>query len=572
MRLLFGLLLISMLPAGSYSQAGSPSGNPAPAENPSGQKQPQTVLRANTRLVVLDVVATDSKGALVTDLKDTDFAVLEDGRPQRLGSFAFQSPGSLTRTAAAQLPQNVVTNVPNNRSTSLNIILLDRINGESRNRVYAQDRLVKFLETGAAIQPTAVFILDKRLFMVHDFTSDTRALKDALNSVRPSSGASRVLGVDVAASPYATIGDFHTDEHSIEITLGALKLLAKTLAGYPGRKNLIWVSEAFPVSLMIEGVPRGSSTNTTLSARAALPTVQDGGASAALAGNPPDQQEMMQGQMQSGSPQNIGPGRGHSYAEELARIADALMDAHVALYPIDAAGMGQANRIAAQSNMRDMADRTGGRAFYNRNDIEVGIGSSIDDGSTYYALSYYPDNRVWDGQFRRIEVKTIRPGVTLRYRMGYYALDPEASARKDSAELNQEFAHAMTIDAPPFAGLRFQASVVPATDKSQKVTVNFAIDPHTITFEEKGDGLQHVAVSCSVAAYSDKGSPVKGFKEDVTTMSGALKPEEYQRMMQGTFPCRRIFELKPGTYVLRLGAVDRNSRALGTATSTVTIN
>ncbi|HWZ42169.1 MAG TPA: VWA domain-containing protein [Candidatus Saccharimonadales bacterium] len=574
MRVLIGLFLVSIMPAGSYAQAGPASHlqDPAAAAGPAGQTQPQTVVKSSTRLVAVDVVATDSKGAPVTDLKDTDFIVLEDGRQQRPGSFSFQRPGTASVQASAQLPQNVVTNAPRGNSTSLNIILLDRINGESRNRVYAQDRLVKYLESGNAIQPTAVYVLEKKLLLVHDFTSDTRVLKDALNNVRPS-GVSRVVGIDVAASPYATVGDFHTNEHSIQATLSALKLLAKTLAGYPGRKNLIWVSEAFPVSLTIEGVPQGSSSNATLAARAGAAIVSDSNSAAVVKEqNPPDLQEASQGQAQAGAGVNVPLGASGSYAEELARIADALMDAHVALYPIDAAGMGQANRIAAQSNMRDMADRTGGRAFYNRNDIEVGIGSSIDDGSTYYSLSYYPDNKVWDGRFRRIEIKTSRPGVTLRYRLGYYALDPEASAARDSAELTQEFAHAMTFDAPLFAGLRFQASVVPPADKTQKVTVNFAIDPHTITFEDKGDGLRRVSVSCSVSVYNDKGGPVKGFKEEVTTMAGTLKPDEYRKMMQGNFPCRRLLELKPGNYVLRLGAVDRNSRALGTASTNITIN
>jgi VWFA-related protein len=570
MRLLIGLILLSLLPAGSYSQAGSATQNPA--SSGAGQ-QPQTVLRSNTRLVVVDVVATDGKGAPVSDLRESDFAVFEDGRPQRVGSFTLQSPGSTPQqpAAAPQLPQNIVSNVPRHRSTSLNVILLDRVNGESRNRVYAQDRLVKYLEGGAAIQPTAIFILDKKLALVHDFTSDTKVLKDALNGARPG-GVSRVLSVDVAASPYATKGDFHTNEHSVEVTLAALKLLAKTLAGYPGRKNLIWVSEAFPVSLTIEGIPQGSSNNAVLSSRSGLPINTDGNTAALQKSeNPPDTQQVNQSRAQIGAPENFTPGAGKSYAEELAKIADALMDAHVALYPIDAAGMGSANRIAAQSNMRDMADRTGGRAFYNRNDIEVGIGSSIDDGSTYYALSYYPENRAWDGRFRRIEVKTSRPGVNLRYRLGYYALDPEASARQDSADLNQEFAHAMAFDSPLFAGVRFQAAITPPADKSQKVLVLFAIDPHSIVFESKDNGLQHVAVSCSVAVYSEKGEPLKGFKEEVTTMSGDLKPEDFQRMMQSNLPCKRTLDLKPGKYLLRLGAVDRNGHMLGTSNAPLVV-
>ena len=515
----------------------------------------------------MDVVATDSQGAPVTDLKESDLVILEDGRPQRLGSFSFQGANAKTEPPP-QLPQDVVTSVPRSSSNSLNVILLDRINGESSNRVYAQDRLVKYLESGVTIEPTAVFIMEKKLTLVHDFTTDTRVLKNALNSVRPT-GVSRVLGVDVAASPYATKGDFHTDENAIEVTLRSLRLLARTLAGYPGRKNLIWVSEAFPVNLRIEGVPTGSSLNPMIIARGPASGGSAGGADANAATT--RQQETTQAQAQGGASSNVPLNSGRSFEAELAKIADALMDAHVALYPVDAAGVGLANRQAAQSNMRDMADRTGGRAFYNRNDIEVGIGSSINDGSIYYALSYYPDNHQWDGRFRRIEIKTSRPGVSLRYRMGYYAVNSEDSDKRNSDELAQEFAYAMGFDSPLFAGIRFQARITPPADKSQKAMVSFAIDPHSITFESKDDGLQHVAVSCSVAVYTEKGNPVKGARDEITTMSGALKPDEYQRMMRQYFPCKRTLDLKPGKYLLRLGAVDRNSHLLGTSNASLVV-
>lgn len=58
--------------------------------------QSQTVLRATTRLVILDVVATDEKGQPVADLKAEDFTVLEDGKPQQLIDFGFQKRGDYT--------------------------------------------------------------------------------------------------------------------------------------------------------------------------------------------------------------------------------------------------------------------------------------------------------------------------------------------------------------------------------------------------------------------------------------------------------------------------------------------
>lgn len=561
---LTGIALLLALPA-------YPSGEQAQSQ----PDQSPNVIRSNTRLVIVDVVATDSSGNPVTDLTEKDFTVFESGRPQRIGSFSFQNPG-VQLEQPAQLPPNVITNVPRKATTSMNVILLDRINGVSSSHIYAQDRIVKYLDSGAAIQPTAVFVLDQKLTMVHDFTSDNKALKDALNAVRPG-GVSRLSTVDIAASPYATKGDFHTDEKSIEITLSALRQMARTLKGYPGRKNLLWVSEAFPVNLTIEGIPQDSSPNSAIIARSGLTGLTPTGTGTAAAPGsvpviPPDSIGGITDNLTDGAPDRLGSGADHSYAAEMARLSDALMDAHIALYPIDAGGMGSANRLAAQSNMRDMADRTGGVAFYNRNDVEIGVAKGISDGSTYYALSYYPDNRTWNGHFRPIEVKSTRAGVNLHYRTGYYALDPAAAAKREAAELGDEFAYAMTWDAPPFAALRFQASVIPPPAGSRKVTVNFAIDPHTVLFEHQDDGMEHGSVSCAVAAFSEKGDPVKGFAVDVATLPAKLNGAQFQKLQKAYYPCKREFELKPGKYALRLGAADRTGHAIGTLLTHVTVN
>src|SRR6476660_2864103 len=95
------------------------------------------VLRTNTRLVVVDVVATDSKGQPVTDLKPADFTLLEDGKPQKISGFTFEHPGSnLAQTAQIQLPPSVVTNAPKFQSNSLNVILFDTVNGEFAEHAY----------------------------------------------------------------------------------------------------------------------------------------------------------------------------------------------------------------------------------------------------------------------------------------------------------------------------------------------------------------------------------------------------------------------------------------------------
>src|SRR5258708_4648994 len=304
----------------AFTAASSPQAAPSSqsGNGPAGSQQPETVLKTNTRLVMVDVVATNNKGVPVTDLKPEEFTIAEDGKPQKIGSFNFQSPEGSPDADQDKLPKNVVSNVPRGNATGLNVILLDRINGESRNQVYAQDRLVKFLESGKPVQPTAVFVLDQKLAVGHDFTTDTPALKDALNKALPG-GVSRVSGVEILASPFATRGDFHTNENTIEATLRALLFMAKYLAGYPGRKNLIWVSEAFPVSLTIDGAAGNSNANVVLTTRMS-PTPVSTDLTRAMGAQTADAK---------------GFKGGRSFEAELAPIADPPMDAPAPPLPLD---------------------------------------------------------------------------------------------------------------------------------------------------------------------------------------------------------------------------------------------
>src|SRR5438309_8006387 len=98
-------LVALALPACIFSQTTPQAQQPGPVY------QSQTVLRSNTRLVVVDVVATDDKGSPITDLKADDFIINEDGVPQKLAGFSFQRP-MMTKSTPQQLPPGTVTNAP----------------------------------------------------------------------------------------------------------------------------------------------------------------------------------------------------------------------------------------------------------------------------------------------------------------------------------------------------------------------------------------------------------------------------------------------------------------------------
>ncbi|HWF04071.1 MAG TPA: VWA domain-containing protein [Candidatus Angelobacter sp.] len=540
--LTFSVLAFSLLTSSSMLSVAAEG--PASVPSISVQDQSPSVLRANTRLVVVDVVATNGKGEPVPDLKVEDFTVTEDGKPQKISAFSFKQHNKAAQVTG--VTGRGFSNAPQYKDvSSLNVILLDSINGNFDSHAYGRDELLKFLDKGTLTQPTALYVLEQKLILLHDFTTDIAELKALVEGYKPK-GTSRVQDVYAAASPFSERAPANsTTVNTMDISVNALNTLASALAGYPGRKNLIWVSAGFPITLfpeIINDTNSGVDTSIDRSLQPGLLYAQFGS----------------------------GQGTGKDFEKAVEKAANALMNAQIAVYPIDETGVLRDNRINIIQTMRSLADRTGGKAFYNSNDVELGIRSSLDDGSTYYTLEYYPTNKTWDSKFRSIQLKT-KAGITLRYRQGYYALEPGNNDKNKDADkvLTKTFSDALSLDSPSATAVVFHAGVAPPSDKAQKVTVSFAIDPHTISFEHKDDGLEHAVVSCAVAAYSDKGAPVK---QASTTMTAAMKADEFQTMMKGQqFPCTQTIDLKPGSYNLALGVLDRNSKLIGTTTAWVKV-
>ncbi|HEY4388154.1 MAG TPA: VWA domain-containing protein, partial [Ktedonobacteraceae bacterium] len=532
--LAFSLLVLCLLSL--YSQTNTPN-------QPQDVLHSDQTLRTNTRLVLVDVVATDSKGQPVPDLKASDLTLLEDGKPQKISGFNFEHSGAtLTQTAQIQLPPSVVTNAPKFQSTSLNVILFDAGNGDFTEHVYARDQLLKFLNGAALDRPVAIFAMQNQLKLLHDFSTDNKSLSAAVAKYRPPARNNNSESMESRASAFSTRGDYHTSERDIENTLNQLNVLAKILAGYPGRKNLIWLSESFPLVLFPESMNQGNMSQESLK-------------------NSGEGQSAQQ-RLVTGSPFR-------SYAALVKKASDALMSAQVAVYPVDAGAVGKDDHLASQHTMDNMAEGTGGKSFKNSNDLVLGLRTGIEDGSTYYTLTYYPENKNWDGQFRRIQVKSNRGNISLRYREGYYAVDPEKINKQDSDAVAENFSRMLELDAPTATQVVFQAQVQPPSEKNKKVIATFHIDPRTLAFEKKDGGVEFAKLSCTVWAYGkDKGKPAM-FS---STVNANLNAKDFQQMMQQRFlPCDCQLDLKPGTYALRMGVLDRASNKIGTATAQVVV-
>ena len=578
-RLFYALVVIaSLLSAVAFGQQSATKTAPA-----AGNGAEQPVLKVKTRLVIVDVVARNSKGEPITDLKADDFTITEDGKPQHISTFSFQHPDARARAPQAPaLPPNTFNNLPHYQPNgALNVLLLDALNTSMPNQAYARESMIKLLDNLPQGEPMSVYLLGNKLRLVQDFTSDPELLKKAALSIKgkPSHLLNNPAGTSPATTPMGSaavgliasvpglanqLSEFAAEENlgktdfRVSYTLAALNSLARTLAGYPGRKNLIWISDTFPFDIVLNSI----------SAKA-------------------DQLQ-------------------RHYGDDVALTGSLLSDAQVAVYPVDAralgnntiysagsdpnpmaggtsidatlrGGMGASmagdadDRMAAHTTMNDLADKTGGRAFYNRNDLDRAILESMDDGSTYYTLGYYPDNQQWKNQFRNIHVKVNHPGVKLHYRAGYFAVDRETVAQTNPARQEQELDQAMTLDWPISTALLFQAQVAPPSVQTKnQVLIRYAIDPKSLNFETDNQGLQRVDLTCAVRAYSvsNLNKPVKseGYK-----LAGSLRPEAFAKVMKGFFPCQEQIALPPGKYVLRLGVRDNSTGVIGTTNGSLEV-
>lgn len=575
------------------AQASATQTPTTPQSLPQGQQSTAAVLKVQTRLVIVDVVALDRKGAPVRNLEAEDFTMQEEGAMQKISIFNFQqgnqSQGQPTEFVQAPLSPNRVSNMPRFKTNStLNVLLLDGINVTSTNQKYTREQMLKFLEKLPAGQPLAVYALGSKLRMLQDFTTDPTLLREAVKKAKDNAMGVRAEMTNAADLPPGVLEQMPDDmliavlrfgqdlamhqlDDRVKLTVTQLGALARNLAGFPGRKNLIWLSEAFPDYL--------------------VPSNPD----------PTEDRSVVKGGLQPIM---------KTYQAEIDHMADLLSNAQVAVYPVDVGtlanrdaysslsntdnngnllgrssrgatrqrtGSQQANEISratetatnSHATMNSVADQTGGKAFYNTNNLEKAVHESMEDGSTYYTLGYYPQNKDWDGRFRKIIVKVNRPGIKLHYRQGFFAVEPKNYAKLDPKVLAMDMGAALDINNPVSTALPFQAVVVPpSAQNGNKVQINFGVDPHAIGFDLRDDGLEHAAIDCGVRVYTKAGEPlgVQG-----STFNAALTAEQYQKVMKMIFPCSQTLQLAPGEYVLRLAVRDNTNGLFGTANGTATV-
>jgi VWFA-related protein len=491
----------SAAPTAPVASGQTPSLPSAPSEAASAI----TTIHARSNLVVIDVVVSDSKGNPVKGLTAADFTLTENNKPQTIKNFeehtALPAVDALKIAALPKLPDGLFTNqAPVPANGPVNVLLLDYLNTPLASQPYARKQLTDYLNKAPAGTRIAIFALTTNLVMLQGFSSEPEVLKAALNSKDGVPQASVILtdpmngglqenkdlenlfssDAQSAGQQLANIKRMEelttADQQDLRanITLGAFDTLARYLVGIPGRKNVIWYSGAFPLSIE--------------------PTVEPAA----------DLQDAFDSVVRND--------------EEVRKTDNMLTRAQIAMYPVDARGVfsDPANSVmnhlgkgpmqlidettagtdatakmdflqqTAQEHetMQAMAEDTGGRAFIDTNDLSQAVSQAISNGSNYYTVTYTPSNAQWDGRFRAIKVKVSQPGVKLAYREGYFADDPNdrnrvvAGSTAIATSRPTAMTTAMMRGGPAPTEILFKARIRPsATSSEDEVMAGNQINP-----------------------------------------------------------------------------------------------
>ena len=567
---------------------------------PPSNQEPPAVLKVTTRLVTVDVVARDRHGNPVRDLTVNDFQIVEQAGShkdqQRIASFRLldraMAKGPDSEREALQLPAGVYTNLVTTKSLSAppTILLVDGLNTDATTQLQVRQKMVRLLASSPGDVPMAVFLLGRELRLLQSFTTDSKLLRAAAeraltleatnlqakdardDTLSHSSLLEQMAGAegqsDVPGGPPAPqqgsqgstgggnsnallamralqLQRFEREQYAesmdirVRMTLDALRVIARHVSGYPGRKNLIWLSSAFPLAIT------------------------------------PDADLTMVAKF-SGM---------RNYSADMTAVASALTDAQIAVYPVDARGMetqalfdpssrGKTNpfsegatlnresnvRFSSQESMEDLAGQTGGKVCLNNNDLSECVKRAIDDSSSYYELTYYPTDKNWHGEFRRISVKTARSGVQLSFREGYFARESDATiSAKDAKDTDAHMSQAACNDFLTATSILVEASALPP-DQPGQAKYFLVIDPNALSFGPSEGGVRNVQIELATCMFNARGLPLQYNRQSI---GQKLTETEYESVKTRGISHSISFVPKPATARVRLLVCDTRTGMIG---------
>jgi VWFA-related protein len=502
-----------------------------------GQEGSGPSFRSTTEIVLVPAIVTKGPEGHLSGLKKQDFAVFQNGKRQDIAFFEEVTTSSSLPERNVGSP-NEFTNTLKKTATPkrLAIIVFDTMRTPFQDQVYARHQLIQYL--ASIVEPDqsiALYSLSLReLKVIHDFTTDPKVLVAAVAKVKAlgpetvaydsslgtTASAREVTMVNQEAKDLLAFRNEAAEQISVlqqeiiyEKTRAYLHQLARAFAGVPGRKSVIWVASAPPN-------PDWETIRMLNDSQMAI--------------YPVDARGLTTPEYESAVPQKFGT------SPVLAQI--------------------EANQNTI-FRFRNLAEMTGGRAYFNRNDLQNSFREAVNDSAKYYLLGFYIKNQNRKVGWQQLTVKVSSKGAQVRTRSGFLSRGDPGKIPSGEEDLKWALSSPLTYTEVQFEA-RLLNSVARITEES--ATARFQLVLHDVSGLIVARDRNHLRMEFVVQASNQAGMEVAQSAQRIDTH---FKEEEMERISAtGTLSFENQLDLPPGQYKIKFVAFDTLGGRLGTLT------
>ena len=525
---------------------------PVPAQEAgqsSGVQQGGFVLKLNGDLVLTNVVARDAKtGDIVRGLKASEFHVWENGKPQHISTFDFQSvdmamplkEATVSGLAAGPGPSAskavVVASSEELRNHRLIVMFFDLTSMQPEDLDRCVDAARDFLRD--KMQPAdlvALVSLGNTLKVDQDFTADNQALIREVGAYNGTEGEGFAGGATANSNQEEDTTGYTPDEGeyndvNTDRELFAIRSVAQSIEKLPEKKSLLYFSGGIQRDGIENEASLRGATNAAVRANMSIYSVDTRGLQAILP---------------------LGDASTGSLRGNAAYNGGALMN--------------NMNSNAATQEVMDTLSRdTGGKAFFDSNDFAPAFAQVQRDTSAYYAIGYRSADAVRDGKYRRLTIKVDRPGIRLEYRQGYYApADFRHSGREDrERELEEQLAS--DLPATDIA-VYMDASYFRLNERRYFMPVSLLVPGSQITFVNGGE-KDKATLDIIGQVIDEVKRPVGEIRQTVK-----LNLDSSLKARQKNIEYTTSFNLPPGKYELKFVVREGQTGRMGSFVADITL-
>jgi hypothetical protein len=214
----------------------------------------------------------------------------------------------------------------------------------------------------------------------------------------------------------------------------------------------------------------------------------------------------------------------------------------------------------SQDTLYAIAKDTGGNAFFDSNDLSMGIKQAANSIGSYYEIGYYPTHSTKDGRFRRVKV-SLRQGIDgeLAYRQGYYA-DKEF-AKFNTTDKERQLEDALMLDNPVTdINLAMEVNYFQLNSAEYFVSVDVKIPGRELALARKG-GAEETLIDSIGEVKDDFGNTIQNLRDKLN-----MKLSQSTAAQLATHPIEYHtgFTLLPGKYSIKYLVRDSETGRIGT--------